>query len=70
MTVLYAAHSLRKLDRHGAELVRKKFQKRSIQGPLSLRDAREGCRGDGRQKEQLDQRAPLGSEAGKAARPR
>lgn len=40
MTVLDAVHSLRKLDRHGAELVRKK---RSIKGPLSLRDAREGC---------------------------
>lgn len=39
MTVLYAAHGLRKLDRHGAELVRKKFQERSTNAPLSLRDA-------------------------------
>lgn len=33
MTVLYAVHSLRKLDRHRAKLERKKFQKRGMNGP-------------------------------------
>ena len=42
MTVLYAPHGLRKLDRHGAELVRKKFLEEQHEWPPQLKECKEG----------------------------